>query len=272
MNTIVRLFALAVLAGAACAALEVIPSAVAAENEVVITTVIDNFSTNPDLQTEWGFSAAVVTPTGSTLFDTGPNGKALLANMRKLGLEPNQFRNVVISHDDDDHTSGLYEFLQANPGVEVFLAREARSGSGIAKGAGAKYHHVTEPEEVSKGIRTTGPIDEKSQQEHALVIDTADGLVVMTGCAHPGIIPIIEKVQSLNPGKRIALAMGGFHLFQTPDSKVDKIIEDFRRLNVERVAPSHCSGNYARKKFKEIYGADYIESGVGLVLKYPVSN
>ena len=66
--------------------------------------------------------------------------------------------------------------------------------------------------------------------------------------------------------------MGGFHLFQAPDTRVDKVVNAFQRLNVRKVAPSHCSGNYARKRFKETYGADYIESGAGLVLKYPVSN
>jgi 7,8-dihydropterin-6-yl-methyl-4-(beta-D-ribofuranosyl)aminobenzene 5'-phosphate synthase len=252
--------------------LEVIPPAVGAENAVVITTVMDNYSLDANLQTEWGFSAAVTTPTGSTLFDTGPNGEALLANMQKLGLDPDQFQAVLISHDDDDHTIGLKAFLQANPNVDVFLAREAPYGAAFAKAAGAKYHNVTEPEDVAKGIRTTGPIDKQSQQEHALVLDTANGLIVMTGCAHPGIIPIIEKVRSLNPGKPIALVMGGFHLFRTADTKVDSIVQEFRRLNVQKVAPSHCSGNYARKRFKETYGADYIESGVGLVLKYPVSN
>lgn len=272
MKGLRKFLAVALMAGGVFSVMHGIPPAVGAEDAVVITTIMDNYVVNPDLKSRWGFSAAVVTPAGSTLFDTGPDGEALLANMKQLGLEPRQFRSVVISHDDDDHTRGLEALLRADPAAEVFLARQAPYGASWAKAAGAKYHNVKEPEEVAKGVRTTGPIDDLSQQEHALIIDTKDGLIVMTGCAHPGIVPILEKVQSLNPGKRIALVMGGFHLFQKSDAKVDTVVQEFRRLNVEKVAPSHCSGDYARKRFKETYGADYIESGVGLVLNFAVAH
>ena len=83
-----------------------------------------------------------------------------------------------------------------------------------------------------------------------------------------GIVAVIEKVQALNPGKKLALVMGGFHLFQTLPERIDIIVKDFKRLHVMKVAPSHCTGDYARKRFEEVYGADYIEGGAGLTLSF----
>jgi 7,8-dihydropterin-6-yl-methyl-4-(beta-D-ribofuranosyl)aminobenzene 5'-phosphate synthase len=239
-----------------------------ADGEIRIITVIDNETVDPTLATEWGFAAAVLTPKSSILFDTGPSGEALLANMQKLGLSPGQFGKVVISHNDEDHTSGLKAFVPANPKALVMVSRKPGSAASFVEAAGGTSEEAVEPVEVAPGIRTTGAMGGTSSPEQALIIDTADGLVVMTGCAHPGIVAVLERVEKLNPGKPIALVMGGFHLFRSPAQRVDRIVEDFKRLKVAKVAPSHCSGDYARKRFQEVYGADYIAGGAGLTLTF----
>jgi 7,8-dihydropterin-6-yl-methyl-4-(beta-D-ribofuranosyl)aminobenzene 5'-phosphate synthase len=238
---------------------------------VKIITVLDNYVVGPGLNARWGLAVAVVSPTGTTLFDSGPSGEALLANMKQLGLEPSQFRNVVISHDHGDHTRGLRVFLRVNPDAMVFLPGRAAAATRYVKAAGAKYRNVHGPIEVATGIRSTGPMD-KSSHEQALIIDTEDGLVVITGCAHPGIVTVLKRVRSLNPGKRLALVMGGFHLYESSTEQIDAIIQDFRRMKVGKVSPSHCSGDYARKRFKEVYGPDYVEGGAGLVLLFTLAH
>jgi len=239
-----------------------------ADGEIKIITVMDNETVDPALTTEWGFAAAVIAPQGSVLFDTGPNGEALLANMQKLGLSPGQFGKVVISHNDEDHTSGLKAFVPANPKALVLVARKPGSAEDFVAKAGGQSEEAIEPVEVAPGIRTTGALGGTFSREQALIIETADGLVVMTGCAHPGIVSIIEKVEELNPGEPIALVMGGFHLFKSLPRDIDNVVDDFKRLKVAKVAPSHCSGDYARQRFQEVYGADYIAGGVGLTLKF----
>jgi hypothetical protein len=67
---------------------------------------------------------------------------------------------------------------------------------------------VAAPSTIEPGIRTTGPL-RTSIQEQALVVSTAQGLVVMTGCAHPGIVRIVQKAREMSPKENIALVMGG---------------------------------------------------------------
>jgi 7,8-dihydropterin-6-yl-methyl-4-(beta-D-ribofuranosyl)aminobenzene 5'-phosphate synthase len=238
-----------------------------AADEIKIVTVMDNEVVNPDLKTDWGFGAAVLTPKDSLLFDTGPDGAAFLSNLARLGLEPRQFSKLMISHTDEDHSAGIPAVVAANPKIEVFLPGRALGIENMVKDTGAVVHNVMEPGEVAPGLFTTGPMD--TTPEQALLIVTKDGLVVMTGCAHPGIVDVIKEAEHLHPNKRMLLVMGGFHLFRTADTRVDAIVDSFKALKVEKVAPSHCSGRYARTRFKQVFGDDYIAGGVGLTLTFP---
>jgi 7,8-dihydropterin-6-yl-methyl-4-(beta-D-ribofuranosyl)aminobenzene 5'-phosphate synthase len=79
---------------------------------------------------------------------------------------------------------------------------------------------------------------------------------------------LVETAKAQHPGRPIALVMGGFHLLHARRSDTEKIVQAFRRLEVERVAPSHCTGDIARSQFRKEYGQDFIEAGVGMVLNF----
>jgi 7,8-dihydropterin-6-yl-methyl-4-(beta-D-ribofuranosyl)aminobenzene 5'-phosphate synthase len=89
-----------------------------------------------------------------------------------------------------------------------------------------------------------------------------DGSIIITGCAHPGMVNIIRKSKELVSGK-IYLVMGGFHLAGTSDSELRKIIKEFKELGVENVGPAHCSGDRTRELFKEEYGEHFYPVGAG---------
>ncbi len=131
--------------------------------------------------------------------------------------------------------------------------------------AGADYKDVTGPTDLAPGFPSTGSLRD-GPVEQALVVDTADGLVVLTGWAHPGIIRILEAVHAQRPGRSIALVMGGFHLRSASKSKVTRIIRIFRRLGVKKVAPTHCTGDAARRQFQKAYAKDYIVGGAGKIV------
>jgi 7,8-dihydropterin-6-yl-methyl-4-(beta-D-ribofuranosyl)aminobenzene 5'-phosphate synthase len=101
-----------------------------------------------------------------------------------------------------------------------------------------------------------------SVAEHAMVVDTEYGSVILTGCAHPGIVRVVEQIHRIGQTD-IALLMGGFHLLTSSPGQVQKVIKALRGLWVLRVAPGHCTGDEALEIFKREYGPDFLETGVG---------
>jgi 7,8-dihydropterin-6-yl-methyl-4-(beta-D-ribofuranosyl)aminobenzene 5'-phosphate synthase len=118
---------------------------------------------------------------------------------------------------------------------------------------------------VALGISTTGALD-GAIPEQALIVETDRGLVVVTGCAHPGVVRVVTAAASLIE-RPVHLVMGGFHLRTSRPEEVRALIAEFRRLGVERVAPSHCTGDRSIAIFGEAYGASHIRNGVGFVIE-----
>jgi hypothetical protein len=98
--------------------------------------------------------------------------------------------------------------------------------------------------------------------EQSMVLDTPKGLVVITGCAHPGIVNIIQKAKQMLD-KDIYFVFGGFHLLNDSDSQVMSKIGQFKSLGVRKVGASHCTGDRAIELFRQEYGKDFVPIGVG---------
>jgi 7,8-dihydropterin-6-yl-methyl-4-(beta-D-ribofuranosyl)aminobenzene 5'-phosphate synthase len=237
--------------------------------EASVTILYDNNRFDPHLETAWGFSSLVRGLEKTILFDTGGDAYTLLGNMRRLGVEPAEIDIVVLSHFHGDHTGGLGGFLEKNPRVVVYLPG---SFPGYFKKAvtslGARVEEVVEGKELCPGVYTTGELGDPIR-EQALVLKTAEGLVVITGCAHPGIVKIVRKAREITGEEMVYLVTGGFHLGGEPPSRIESIVEEFRLLSVRKVAPCHCSGEGARSLFRQKFGADYLESGVGKRIRLP---
>jgi 7,8-dihydropterin-6-yl-methyl-4-(beta-D-ribofuranosyl)aminobenzene 5'-phosphate synthase len=105
-------------------------------------------------------------------------------------------------------------------------------------------------------------------REESLIIRTNKGLIVITGCAHPGVANIIKKAKEMLKSE-VYLVLGGFHLCWMSSFQIKGIIKGVKKEGVKKVSPCHCSGDLARKLFKEAYGKDFILSGVGKRIKIP---
>jgi len=242
------------------------PAPVRTEGQFTIITVYDNYQVNSALTTAWGFGCVIRTPQEDILFDTGGDSSILLSNMEKMSINPADIDIVVISHIHGDHVGGLDGFLERNGKVRVYIpASFPDSLREKIKSRGAEYQDVTGSMKICDNVYTTGEMG-TSIKEQSLVLNTKEGLVVITGCAHPGVVNIAEKARQILPDKSIYLVMGGFHLSGASDSQLKTIIKGLRDLGVQRVAPSHCSGDRCRELFRQEYGEDYIEGGAGKII------
>ena len=218
------------------------------------------------LRTAWGFSCLVEGLDKTILFDTGGDSATLLHNMRVLGVDPQDIEVVVVSHVHGDHVGGLSGLLAENDAVTVYLPQSfpADTKAAVEK-AGAELVEVDGPVEICDYVRSTGELGDWIK-EQALVVEAGEGLVVITGCAHPGIVGIVRRAKELI-GKDVHLVLGGFHLGGMGAAEVEYIVEAFHRSGVQRVAPCHCSGDLARRLFEESYGDDFVLAGVGTTME-----
>jgi len=241
------------------------PTPLFTADQTTITLVYDNTTANPDLIVEWGFAALINVDGRSILFDTGLDGPALMNNLAVLGIDPLSIEMVVISHEHGDHTGGLQAFLEANPDVDVFVPISDEILA-AAEEAQINVIPLQDPLELVPGVYSTGTLD-SGIPEQSLVISTAEGSIVITGCAHPGIVAIVQRAIEIMPVEP-ALVLGGFHLGGYSSGTVRTIIEEFRNLGVQRVSPTHCTGEEAIAAFAEAYGQNYIAGGAGVVYSY----
>ena len=233
--------------------------------ELSIKVVYDNNPSKEGLGTSWGFAAVVAGAEKTILFDTGGDGTLLLSNMKKLDIEPNSVDVVVLSHVHPDHTGGLASFLEKNGKVTVYALKAfAAKFAEAVRSCGAKMVEVEQPVKICEDVYSTGQVG-RLLKEQALVVRTEKGLVVITGCAHPGIVKMVSTAKELMK-EDILLVMGGFHLEWATAGKVEKIVSSFEELGVRYVGPCHCTGHKARDLFEKRYGDHYISVGVGKVI------
>jgi len=230
---------------------------------VGITVVYDNNQMLEGLQTDWGFACLVEFEKTKLLFDTGDDGSILLNNMSKLDIHPEDIDLVFLSHFHHDHTGGLNDFLQKNSDVTIYYPQSFPPQLVESmKQSGAKLVPISSFQRLQENIFSLGESG-GSIPEQSMAIRTSKGIVVITGCAHPGIIKILEVAKSSFPEETIYLAMGGFHLLHQTENELKSTVNQILKMETLNVGPSHCSGDAARKMFREIYKDGYIEIGVG---------
>jgi metal-dependent hydrolase (beta-lactamase superfamily II)/peptidoglycan/xylan/chitin deacetylase (PgdA/CDA1 family) len=200
----------------------------------------------------WGFSSYLRFGGRTILFDTGndpsfgegeppaSDGPPFFAsNAGRLGARLDLVDLAIISHRHRDHAGGLKQFRAANPKAAVHVPDPAL----LEEYPEARLELELRSRELLPGhwlIRTESR--ELELPELSLGLDTPRGLVLVTGCCHPGVETIVKEARQLT-GRPIHLLYGGFHLFPSPPEEVEAL---GRRLleehGVERVAPAHCSG------------------------------
>lgn len=271
-----------------------------------ITVIYDALGAPSALERDWGFAALVEYGGRRVLFDTGNESGIFGRNVERLGLDLTRLDAVVISHRHGDHTSGLTYLLEVNPSVKIYtpfegaffertdgfppgflepypeLPPELRYFGGRVPDErpvsersylwDADFETVTETTEIFPGFYLLTTRSEKAgtrdMNEVSLAVRTPEGLAVVVGCSHPGIEKILEQAATIDPD--LYTALGGFHLVRTSREDVEATVDQLHdALELERVAPAHCTSELGFAMFLERFAERYDRVGVGAVIELP---
>jgi 7,8-dihydropterin-6-yl-methyl-4-(beta-D-ribofuranosyl)aminobenzene 5'-phosphate synthase len=231
-----------------------------------LTILYDNNPYDYRLKSSWGFSCLIELEEKTVLFDTGGDGEILLYNMRVLSKDPKTIDMIILSHIHGDHTGGLWSLLGEKPTSKVYIpASFPQEFEQKVKKYGGEVVRVDASLEIDRGIYSTGEMDH-GIKEQSLIINTSKGMILITGCAHPGILEIIKKAKT-TAKEDIYVVLGGWHLSSAGEREIKGIIDAFQRMGIQKVAPCHCTGDRAMAMFKSEYGENFIKAGAGCIIK-----
>ena len=264
-----------------------------------ITILMENTATVPDMLTEHGWAVWITYGHKHTLFDTGASAQ-LLDNANTLGIDLSRADAIVLSHGHYDHTGGLPAVLDIAAHAVIYLHPAAVKPKYSQKPAGAKpigmsidaqrlltHRHViwTEsPTMIFPGLSVTGrvprtnPIEDVGgaffqdatcqipdtmNDDQSLFIETPQGMAIVLGCAHAGVMNVMQYISHLTGQKKFHAVIGGMHLLHAGPNRLDQTEAAFRAFNVRCLAPAHCTGSDVMKRFKKVFPGRCVRCGTG---------
>ena len=107
------------------------------------------------------------------------------------------------------------------------------------------------------------------EEDQALVINVKEkGLVVLSGCAHAGIVNTVEYAKEISGNNNVLAIIGGFHLASAREDEIQHTIDHIKSLNPKLVVPSHCTGFQAQCHFASQMTDEFIEGIVGAIYTF----
>ncbi|HPA17828.1 MAG TPA: MBL fold metallo-hydrolase [Verrucomicrobiae bacterium] len=248
---------------------------------IVVTVLVENSVHGRGLMAEHGLAFHVQAGAQGLLFDTGQSG-LVARNAAVLGVDLAGVRAMALSHGHYDHTGGLRAVWEIAPDARLYAhpaavaPRYSRSPDGTTRAVGIdrpgieaiqahapRIVDTLSTTEVLPGIFVTGEIPRVTEFEdvggpfvldvagarpdpiiddQAMFFDTSDGVVVLLGCAHAGVVNTLRRVRDMTGGRPFHAVFGGMHLLVASPERVARTVQELRALGVRRLGPAHCTG------------------------------
>ncbi|MDD2553981.1 MAG: MBL fold metallo-hydrolase [Desulfotomaculaceae bacterium] len=263
--------------------------------------------TSRGIMGEWGLSIYIEAGGMKVLFDTGESG-VLLNNANMLGIDLQAVEAMVLSHGHYDHTGGMRSFLRcrgtlpvyAHPGLFACHCRTPEKPRYIGipyrkellQSLGAEFVFVKEPLEITPGVFISGEVPRKRIFENAeetlfclengrtimpdpfhddmsLYCVTPAGLFIVLGCAHAGLINIVEHGREVTGESRVYGIIGGTHLGPAPDEQQEATINYLKELDLQFLGANHCTGLDVIARLANIFGPRFKFCPAGRIFTIP---
>ena len=272
----------------------------------IYTVIEDHSGYGTSLLGQHGVSFLIDHEGTKILFDTGCESEPLLHNMEKMRLNPEDIDCIFLSHCHYDHTGGLWGLLKAigkripviaHPTLfreHISLTPRIRSvGMKVSKDMMDPYADFLltgDPFEITKGVFSTGEIISRTNFEtHTLkvytvkdgalirdplmddmsiAIPTPDGVIVVSGCSHAGIVSILNHSLKITGNSEIKAVIGGLHLIDAEKERISKTIDSFKSLHVQEMYIGHCTGFKAECAFYNAFRDQFHTLYSGRIMKF----
>jgi 7,8-dihydropterin-6-yl-methyl-4-(beta-D-ribofuranosyl)aminobenzene 5'-phosphate synthase len=272
-----------------------------------ITTLSENTARRGDFLGEWGLSILVETEEARVLLDTGKGFSAVYnADTLGIDLH-NIDRIVLSHAHYDHTGGLREILRRMRKGVEViahpdiwqikYARREAEPDRYIGvpfqqnelESLGARFHLTTQPVDITSAIMTTGEIPmvtafeevdsalfikegtawqpDKVMDDQALIVKTEQGLVIILGCAHRGMINTLYHARQLTGTEKIHTVVGGSHLINASEERLWQTIAALRELGVQRLGLCHCTDLPAASVLAQEFGESFFFNKAGTVIE-----